>query len=293
MVNLKASWFAEDLEQYGNTTALRLLSAHRQVINFTAEAWPHLLIVAAPGPGKGPCTIGLPEAEFFRLRAAVGTIGSGRFGKNLVSLPAGGKCIRINWRAGNRICLAPVYLGSTDCGRLKKNTEISRAVLKVMNLPTASAVLLGSAGGDRYFRSAIDLYFPRLVHALQTRDRQEFMKSCRNLIGMGRGSSPTGDDLIHGALVAFHYFDFDPEFIDALRMEVIDAAGQTNFMGRHMIETGLRGLTPEIVRGFILALAGDKTDPEDVLAASGIGSSTGYDVVIAILYFIEKLINKN
>lgn len=247
-------------------------------------------MIAGPELEKGPCTVGLNNSEFIKLKKAVALTGCGWFDPFSIALSFSEGRYLINWREGKKYCFAPVRINDLDYARLAENAGSCRRILQDINIPTASAVLLGLPGGDDYFRDKILSSFPPLVEALLTGLEQEFVASCRKIIGMGRGSTPTGDDLVHGALVAYHCFNYDLLFLDKIFAGFNKAAAKTNPMGRHMLETGRMGLTPEVFQKFILALACSRAEPASLQRMQNIGSSTGYDLMIGLLYFVSQMI---
>jgi hypothetical protein len=140
--------------------------------------------------------------------------------------------------------------------------------------------VLGGIDRSGYFGDRFQTHFPQLVASLQHADGPGFARSCQQLIGLGPGSSPTGDDLIHGALIAHHYFR------KAMRNPVIippfpqEFRRQTTPVGAHMLEMGREGLTPEPVRQYVLALL-DGSFVEPTLEKLGhMGASSGYDMAV-------------
>jgi hypothetical protein len=286
---ISATWHAADLEEHEGCSELTLLSIHDHVINFQVTAWHNLLMVAGPDLEKGPSVIGLSESDFKLFSRQVKNEPDGFFGTSVLLTGPAERSIRLNWRSGRSCSFTAPRVLEHDLNKMRLAVGIYRALLKQSGINTESAVLLQLAGGDQYFRQKIRDIFPVLVDSLLEKDKSKFIDCCRNLIGMGRGSSPTGDDLIHGALAACHSFAAETAFLDEIAEEFHEAAQKTNRMGRHMLETGRKGLTPEIVRLFICSVAEGSPDRLILQRLLKIGSGTGADLAFAILCYIRKV----
>ncbi|MFO7952152.1 MAG: DUF2877 domain-containing protein [Bacillota bacterium] len=289
-VDLDVGWFAADLQNYKQESKMHLLSIHDHVLNFRVDGWSHLLMIAGPVLEKGPATIGLKEDEFRKLRGFVLKAESGWFEPEKIFFYGSKSSLRLSWHRGEKISFAPFKLSALDLKLIEKSANAYRDMLGKSGFPTPSAVLLGLPGGESYFRQKLHHNFPGLVEFLINRRRTDFLSSCAEISGLGRGASPTGDDLIHGVLVAFHYFVFDRHFTESMAEDFLKMAEGTTLMGRHMLETGRRGLTSEALRQFIQALARGKATPTSLYRVLKTGSQTGHDLAAAVLYFVLKYI---
>ncbi len=288
MSNLVSAWYAADLERYKNEYKVNLLSIHGEIINFQVENWPHLLMVAKSEFERGPCTIGLDLRPFAELQETVERATEISFNNHVLTLSCGSSSYSINWRGGERLSFAPLKIGILDYAQVSTTVENYCRALKDIEPGTASAVLLGMPGGADYFRTEIDAYYPKIITALLLGNEQEFVNACRNLIGMGHGSSPSGDDLICGALLAYHHFIADQLFIDNIADQLRAEAGKTSQIGRHMIEIGLSGFTPDVFKALLISITIGSIQPSLLGRAFIIGSSTGIDILIALLVFTRS-----
>lgn len=284
-VNLETSWFAADLKNYKQESRIHLLSIHDHVLNFQVDGWPHLLMIAGPVLEKGPATIALEEKEFSMIKGCALKSEPGLFEPEKIIIKGSTHNFLLNWNRGERISFTPFRLYVHDLTLIDKSANAYCNMLKKSGVPTPSAVLLGLPGGESYFRQKIHHNFPDLVESLMNRHRADFLKSCAEISGMGRGASPTGDDLIHGVLIAYHYFIFDPHFTECMAKELLTVAVGTTMMGKHMLENGRRGLTSNALRQFIQNLAQGKVCSSVLARVLKTGSQTGYDLVTAVLYF--------
>lgn len=285
------AWHAADLEIYKHHSCFKVVSSHEKVINLQVEGWHNLLFIADSSLEAGPATIALEDADFafFSLYLAKHHKG-GLFTGNCLLIPYGNEELTLNWREGAVETFSPVFFKTIDSNLIRKSLEEYRLMLAKIHLSSPASVLLKLQGGDGYFRQQIANSYPLMVEALLSHSRQALIKFSRNLIGMGRGLTPTGDDLLHGALVAYHHFDGDKAFLEAVKDDLDAAAAKTNIFGRHVLEMGYKGLTPEIFGALLSTVARGEADQRLLKRISAIGSSSGLDIAIAILFFIEKFL---
>ena len=284
---IKAQWYATDLKEYCERRELSILSTHDNVINFEVEGWPHLLIVADQSLEKGPATIGISSTDFHAFSKMIGSITAGSYepGKLTVHSKTRGKTIVVNWRDGKSISFAAYFTAPPDQFKVNFAVDYYFHLLKIIDIPTASAVLLGRPGGEEYFRQQIKMHIPPLIKSLIKQKGQDFLQNCRNIIGMGRGLTPTGDDLIHCALIAYHCFSLDKNFIRQIDNDISILAANTNKYGRHMLEIGKKGLTPLPLKDYFETIAEGSPYPEALERLTAIGSGTGLDLAVAAIYF--------
>ncbi|MGM0652221.1 MAG: DUF2877 domain-containing protein [Bacillota bacterium] len=288
MRNRFSTWYAADLERYNSEYKVNLLSAHKEIINFKVQTWPHLLMVAKSGFEKGPCTIGIKPAIFSEVQQIAKYAKEIWFNNNVLKLYAGGRPYSINWRVGEQISFAPFKINNLAYGKVSKTIEQYCRSLESIELNTPGAVLLGMPGGAEYFREAISAAYPEIIKALLKQNEQELLNFCRKIIGMGHGSSPSGDDLICGALFAYHHFLADPLFIENISTEFKAEAKKTSLMGRHMLEIGLSGLSPVIFKDLLISISRGVFKPDLLKRSLKVGSLTGIELLIALIYFTKN-----
>ncbi len=291
MRNPSSIWYAADLERYNNEYKVNLLSVHKEIINLQVENWPHLLMVAKAGFERGPCTIGLDHELFVDLHKKAESAAEIRFNDHVLTCYSGYSRYSINWREGERLSFAPFKTGKLKHAEVSTTVECYCQALKGIILGTPSSVLLGMAGGANYFRTEIDIFYPKIIISLLLGNEQEFINSCRRIIGMGHGSSPSGDDLICGALLAYHHYMADQLFIENIADELRAEAGKTNLMGRHMLEIGLSGFTPDVFKALLISVSMGRIELSLLRRVFKIGSSTGMDLLIALIVFTKSYID--
>jgi len=285
--NIKADWFADDLGLYRDRYNLNVLSVHKHVINFQVDRWPHLLMVAGTALERGPATVGLNHRDFMLLSAQAHEISGGAFKPFKIELTSNKKISTVQWSKDGAVSFAPIRFAGLDLQLLKETAKTYRHMLAKHASPSASSVLNGLPGGEEYFRDQIKNSFPVLTDALAKRNPSQFLQHAFNLIGLGRGFSPECDDLIYGALLAYHYFDYDSLLADILKNHFVSLVEATNQMGGHLITMGLNGLAAETVIDFLRSLAAGVLDKLILYKVSDIGHSTGPAIITAILYYID------
>ncbi|MBW6462558.1 MAG: DUF2877 domain-containing protein [Firmicutes bacterium] len=211
------------------------------------------------------------------------------FQNNYLKICSEDETVSINWRKSENRSFSPIMFNNPERVLINKSLSFYKNILAEIHLPTAAAVLLGLPGGESYFRHEIADNFPLLADALLHQDKQAFIEYSHKIAGMGRGLTPTGDDLLHGALIASHYFADNLNFIESVKKDFLTTSLKTNIFGRHMIEIGLKGLTPEIFKNFLISIALGQPDRAIYKSISLIGSSSGLDVIIAMIYISNEL----
>jgi hypothetical protein len=286
----EADWYAADLDSCRTRSKITRLSLHDHVINFRVESWPHLLMVADSQLEKGPATVGCSDHVFSQFAGITRDMNSGWFERFNITLsgPNGESCL--NWCTAELLSFSLPKISGFDRATLLKTVEAYLFMLRTMAQQSAAAVLLGIPGGDHYFRQEISYNLPHLLNALITASEKDFIKACRNLIGMGKGFSPTGDDLVHGALLACHCYMNDNTFIDKISEPFHELFKKTNYMGQHVLEMGRKGLTSEAMAAYILTLSDGVADESALRRVLKIGSGSGFEMVIAILLFVKTLL---
>jgi hypothetical protein len=287
---LEAAWYALDLNRYTDPASFRVLSAHRQVVNLQVEGWPHLLIIAGPRLERGPAAAGLNGPDFMALRRYLRPGAVGRFEPGLLRFNAPGQAPALAWRGRPALSFAPPEQLDGDPAQIRAALQSYLQWLPRAGVDSASSVLFDLPGGEPYFREAMRDALPPLIYALLAKNQQDFTKFCRSLIGLGRGATPAGDDLVYGALIAGRWHAIlrrevwqEPRFPEGF-------AGKTTILGRHMLEMGRRGLAAEPVSEFMFSLLQNSPSFALLQRIARIGSSSGYDIAAAVLYFMMQTI---
>lgn len=288
----EASWYAADLDSCSARSKITRLSLHEHVINFRVDSWPHLLIVADSQLERGPATVGCSDYFFCKIATVAREMNCGWFEPFMIKLSgaAGEACL--SWYKAEPCYFSLPKISVIDRVTLLKTVETYLAMLRKMTHHSAAAVLLGLPGGEDYFRQEISNNLPDLFKALITANEKDFIKVCRNLIGMGKGFSPTGDDLIHGALVANHCFTNNIDFIFKTSGPFHRLFGQTNFMGQHVLEMGWKGFASEAMVEFMFTINDGAVNKSALSRVLKIGSGSGFEMVIAVLLYVKTMLQQ-
>lgn len=286
---MNSSWYASDLDYFESGSEFRILSVHKNVINLVSDKYSRLLIIAVEGPVKGPSTIGLAEKDFLCLGSLISETDCFFLEGNKLMIAGNSGSISLNITFGEKISFNVADYAVTEPVISSESYLFYRKILEKWPSPSSSAVLFNLPGGEDYFRNTILANYPYLVASLLKSDEEEFLNRCRKIIGMGRGLTPTGDDLIHGTLVTFRYFRPFFKFKNWTFKELINLSNNTTKHGKHMINLGFHGLTLQPVIELLLDLAAVNEPVENMHGMFNIGSSTGYDLAVAILYSASQI----
>lgn len=298
VINLEVTWAAADLDEHSRPAMVKLLSVHEKVVNLQVDGWKHLLFVAGPKLEAGPATVSLPEHDFAFFKDYIAKSESGRYQCGVLSITAMAdessiyKSLELSWLKSNRKSFAPFFIRGTNRHTVKKALRDYRSLLAEVKSAGAAGALLDLPGGEDYFRQQIAENFPPLVEALLQNNRQNFNLHAKKLVGLGRGLTPTGDDLLHGLLITYCYMVNQAGPGETVKYDLDILAENTNLFGRHMIETGFRGLTPDIFNIFLKTIVEGKADHCLINRIGAIGSTSGYDIAFAIMVSLNMMFVK-
>lgn len=291
-ITLTASWAAADLKLYSGCYSLKLLSIHDHVASFQVTGWPHLFFIGDLQLARGPASVGLTPGDFNFFKGLLKQNSTGKIEDSRVIFNSPEAIMIIDRRGGEEKSFAPVSCFNENKRELVNVLNYYENSLKQPVLPTPSAVLLDRPGGEDFCRKAIADNFPAIIKALINQNKQELIKYCRNICGMGHGLTPTGDDLIHAAFVVANLSGRKGrEFMSSLRPEVEVLSAQTGLFGRHMIEIGRQGLTPEPFLKYLEALSRGFKASEIINDMVSIGSTTGFDLAIGMTVTAKECIS--
>ncbi len=290
---INSRWFANDLDYFESGSEFKVLSVHKDVINLGSAKYPRMLMVAVEGPVRGPSTIGLAANDFLNLVSLISEIDCFLLEKDRLIITGSVFEITLDFSCGERLFFKLDDQNKENYFETVENYLLYIEILRSWPSPGASAALLNLPGGEEYFRNKLKTNYPYLVQSLLKADDEEFLNRCRKIIGMGRGLTPTGDDLIHGALITLRYFR--PSY--TLKQKTVEELrilfAKTTKYGSHMIETGIQSLSVQPVLDFLKCFTGLNECREALPRLLKIGSSTGFDLAVAILYMARAIENKS
>ncbi len=287
---MAAEWHAADLADCRTEGPLQVLSLHRRAVNIDVRGWPHLLTIADPALYKGPAAICLQKEDFNIFRRQIDPQSTGRFQSGKIILEGMNRLLVINWADSPACRFDPPPLPVANRETIARSLGVLRHRLSLVKEAPDSSVLLGFRGGDSYFRAKLVESFPPLVQAAFTVNKEKFALYFRNLCGLGKGASPSGDDLIHGCLLACRYY-FHSTHIRWSPPPYPPGSGScTTRMGAHMLEMARRGLSMEPVRNLLSGMFGGTLAQKSINSVLDIGSGTGYDLASAIWYTLNNFL---
>ena len=288
---LNALWAAEDLHLFGGQKTAGLYSSHRHYINFRVKTSSRLLVLVRQGAESGPAALGLKAEDFQLILNNLAVFKTGLFEKDRLILEFSPFQAVVYHSLGKTICFAPPVFKKAEAGLLQQRTaKYLNYLIKNQGLLSASPalVLFNLPGADAYFRKSVAKHYPQLVAALLEYNSRAFLKAAAGLIGLGRGFSPSGDDLIAGALLAAHYFNPKKQLFAQIKAGLNPLLERTNCMGAHMILNGALGLAAGPIKNFLLSFteAGFSIEPLQRLLA--LGSSTGLETALAVIFYLQQ-----
>jgi hypothetical protein len=168
----------------------------------------------------------------------------------------------------------------------RRNEGFGQLVLHVEN------IISGVPFNDRQLNQVSRLGLPNiksLVSAVKPEDLELVRQSAKNLVGLGPGLSPSGDDLLAGFMAGlrwtFNSFNGDVHSVDEINRTIAHVAEGTTMLSKQLLIRAADGEVNEAVEVLLEAiLAGQiedvKTATEKVLV---IGETSGVDSIVGIL----------
>jgi len=167
-----------------------------------------------------------------------------------------------------------------------RNEGFGQLVLQVED------VISGAPCNDRQLNQVSRSGLPNiksLVSAVRSEDLELVRQSAKNLVGLGPGLSPSGDDLLAGFMAGLRWtvnsFNGNVDRVDEINRTIAHVAEGTTMLGKQLLIRAAAGEVNEAVEGLLEAiLAGQieevRTATEKVLA---IGETSGVDSIVGIL----------
>lgn len=128
-----------------------------------------------------------------------------------------------------------------------------------------------------------DVVFARFkaILARATKERSESL-DLSNLVGLGRGATPAGDDFLSGILLYEEMIRPRPA-IPLDREAIVRCLGGTNPGGSSLLRVSLAGYPPAYQLDLVAAIATGNVD-EVVAIAQSHGASSGFDTLAGLLW---------
>lgn len=314
-----AHWRDKTLVQQLPITFNAVLSIHERVINFVQQDKAEVVSLAHPFIYKGPYTLGVSAYTFNQVakRLKQGNFITGELGKSKLLLKyhdATEHCIlhrrarMFSFYIGDWLPSANEANHTVDINTIKNNLIQTRETIK-KHFDLDSRILFANQPAftnnrqKTYIQAQIKEFFPQLVETIlnspDPRCEKNWETTAQQLIGLGRGTTPSGDDMIHGCFLALNWLKllgYTP-YVDIPRISshFHDLIKQkTTTMGIHMLMIGSSGLTPGPVIDH-LSLISSTHKPQfysnhkdsiyhSLLQLSKIGHTTGLDVITGFTY---------
>lgn len=123
--------------------------------------------------------------------------------------------------------------------------------------------------------------------AVKSQNKELFNYNVDNLLGLGFGLTPSGDDFLVGFLSASHFFEDIPPFGFFLKNVGIDYL-KTNFISAEYLRYSIVGRISEVITNAIVSVSEKRSDAKFWLTnLINIGATSGYDTLLGILTAME------
>lgn len=286
-----AAWAARDLFDRGGPVRLRVISLHNHVMNLQVDEWDHLFMIADPGMYRGPASVGMGLLDFRAVQSCVkpGDLACFRdegiefYGKN---------DFRVTLSSAERVSFSVPHNVEFDEAAIS-DTAVAQKMAELAAPHLCSCLFADGRGSSADpFAETMAREFPRFVRALALGDQAEFWGAFSCLVGLGYGSTPTCDDLMHGALIALHYLKRTTRLAVPLPTLPRSIGAKTTLLGAHMLEMGARGLTAEPVRDFALNLLSGKPIEPSFAGLRRMGSDSGCSIATGLYLMLLECVQK-
>jgi hypothetical protein len=119
------------------------------------------------------------------------------------------------------------------------------------------------------------------------------LAAVRRAVGLGFGSTPSGDDFLTGLVAASYVCPGPGDFTRDLVAAVDSAAGSTTLPSGFMLRAAIRGYFSEPLVNLLSALATTEADAAEardwVDAVAGLGATSGEDMLAGVLFGLRTL----
>ena len=287
-----ASWAARDLFDRDGSVSLRVISTHDHVMNLWAEEWGHMFMFADPEMYRGPASIGLRTKDFQALKNCVRPGDAAFFRDGRIEFYDKG-VIKVSLSAAERIFFS--VPPNVEIHATSLEAAPVRIAMSELAAPHLCSCLLADGCGvvADPFVETMTSEFPYLIQSLAQGSQQAFESAASALVGLGCGSTPTGDDLIHGALIALHYLKRTTCSDLPIPSMPRSIGTKTTLLGAHMLELGARGLTAEPVRDFALNLLAGKSIESTFAGLRRMGSDSGCSIAVGLYLTMAEFLDSN
>jgi hypothetical protein len=161
-------------------------------------------------------------------------------------------------------------------------------------------IAVGKISSTSNFNDVAKVVLPNLVNlfrAIESENVNDIGKISGNLIGLGPGLSPSGDDALIGLMVALWWttnsLGGDIERVRKINETIITHANKTTLLSKQLLRHAARGETNEIVEALFDGIF--VGEPEDVIAGARkvlrIGETSGVDMMVGLLLGLRVGLN--
>ena len=240
-------------------------SVFNRVINISVGG-RRLLSIAASGTGGSSTFLSLPDKEL-------------DFG-----VASGESCVL---RAGRLIL--PGIIINFDKAPLWKGPigrEYRQKTIKKENIAAFKAVLDRKAPRESAWRSINSDSGGKFAGLKAVKELRENPSLARNLIGLGMGLTPAGDDMVLGFLAIVNHTCCNRDYINMLRGIVSNSTQKTTIISENMLANALNCDYHELLQNSLRDLCEGEQEDIYISTASliNLGASSGSDIACG-MYF--------
>ncbi len=173
----------------------------------------------------------------------------------------------------------------------KKSLQYAKDLLKEKAHPLSAVFLLG-ASREKNFKDGFQYALMNgLKKGMDELIRSNFTNG-KELCGMGIGLTPTGDDLIDGALLALSLFEsIGIVKTSSVKKTLYESIGSTNIISRTFLYYSYLGRFYEKFKDLIIAMSNGDRLNEAFYNYLDIGETSGADILTGFIITIEKLLD--
>ncbi len=198
----------------------------------------------------------------------------------------------------------PIYI---PCFKIKHIVSQENIGRELQSCRAEAACLVGIKGffplliGEVEIDQILQTIIPsveKISLSIKNSDWSEFVKSTANIVGVGMGLTPSGDDFLSGVFVALYFYNttFGKGFtVDKLKNLANSVASKTSLFSATLIKAAANGWVQDVISCWLVSLfQGDSKQVKELTRKIlKIGHSSGADILLGLIITLESIFSKN
>lgn len=138
--------------------------------------------------------------------------------------------------------------------------------------------------------------FQKLADLIDSNDERKKYDACKNLVGLGVGLTPSGDDFLAGMILTLQAFQHPYfSFFKNLQQDWLEFVKvRTTTVSYFMLEAALKGKGNEAIQALIIGIGIKKTTIKPVIdRVLSIGSCSGTDMLVGVSFALEMILKQH